>query len=83
MAIGKLDDKEIDIIATRNGPKRYIHVTETMSDSETRTRELAPLMAVQDNYEKVVITMDQPLDTDINGIKIVNALDFLLDGETQ
>ena len=54
-----------------------------MSDSETRTRELAPLMAVQDNYEKVVITMDQPLDTDINGIKIVNALDFLLDGETQ
>ncbi len=54
-----------------------------MSDSETRKRELAPLMAVQDNYEKVVITMDQPLDTDINGIKIVNALDFLLDGETQ
>lgn len=58
-------------------------MTETMSDSETRKRELAPLMAVQDNYEKVVITMDQPLDTDINGIKIVNALDFLLDGETQ
>ena len=83
VAIGKLDDKEIDFIATSNGPKRYIQVTETMSDSETRKRELAPLMAVQDNYEKVVITMDQPLDTDINGIKIVNALDFLLDGETQ
>ena len=75
--------QEIDFIATSNGPKRYIQVTETMSDSETRKRELAPLMAVQDNYEKVVITMDQPLDTDINGIKIVNALDFLLDGETQ
>ena len=83
VAIGKLDDKEIDFIATSNGPKRYIQVTETMSDSETRKRELAPLMAVQDNYEKVVISMDQPLDTDINGIKIVNALDFLLDGETQ
>ena len=83
VAIGILDDKEIDFIATSNGPKRYIQVTETMSDSETRKRELAPLMAVQDNYEKVVITMDQPLDTDINGIKIVNALDFLLDGETQ
>ena len=48
----ELDDKEIDFIATSNGPKRYIQVTETMSDSETRKRELAPLMAVQDNYEK-------------------------------
>ena len=82
VAIGKLDDKEIDFIATSNGPKKYIQVTETIGEAETRKRELAPLMAVQDNYEKIVITMDQPLDTDINGIKIVNALDFLLDGET-
>ena len=52
-----------------------------MAAPETRKRELAPLIAVQDNYEKVVITMDQPLDTDINGIKIVNVMDFLLDGE--
>lgn len=81
VAIGKLDDKEIDFIATSNGPKKYIQVTETMAAPETRKRELAPLIAVQDNYEKVVITLDQPLDTDINGIKIVNVMDFLLDGE--
>ena len=81
VAIGKLDDKEIDFIATSSGPKKYIQVTETMTALETRARELEPLMAVQDNYEKIVITMDQPLDSDINGIKVVNALDFLLDDE--
>lgn len=81
VAIGKLGDKEIDFIATSSGKKRYIQVTETMAALETRDRELAPLMAVQDNYEKMVITMEPALDHDIDGIKIVNALDFLLDTE--
>jgi len=78
VAIGKLGDKEIDFIATSSEKKRYIQVTETMAVPETREREIAPLMAVQDNYEKTVITMEPALDTDINGIKIVNPLDFLL-----
>lgn len=82
VAIGKLGDKEIDFIATSSGKKRYIQVTETMAAPETRERELAPLMAVQDNYEKMVITMEPALDSDIGGIKLVNALDFLLDAET-
>lgn len=82
VAIGKLGDKEIDFIATSSGKKRYIQVTETMAAPETRERELAPLMAVQDNYEKMVITMEPALDSDIDGIKLVNALDFLLDAET-
>lgn len=82
MAIGKLGDKEIDFIATSSGKKRYIQVTETMAAPVTRERELAPLMAMQDNYEKMVITMESALDSDIGGIKLVNALDFLLDAET-
>ena len=82
MAIGKLGDKEIDFIATSSGKKRYIQVTETMAAPGTRERELAPLMEVQDNYEKMVITMESALDSDIGGIKLVNALDFLLDAET-
>ncbi len=49
-----------------------------MNAPETRTRELAPLQAVQDNYEKTVIAMDCDLISDVDGIKIVKALDFLL-----
>lgn len=79
VAIGKVGEKEIDFIATKMDEKKYIQVTENMSAPETRARELAPLEAVRDNYEKIVITMDGGLISDVNGIKIVKALDFLLE----
>lgn len=78
-AVGKLDDREVDFIVNANGVKQYIQVTETLSSPETRERELAPLRAIRDNYEKMVITLDLAADTNIDGIRIVNALDFLLD----
>lgn len=81
VAIGKIDDKEVDFIVNANGVRQYIQVTETMTSPETRERELSPLMAIHDNYEKFVITMDSSLDTNIDGIQLVNALDFLLSGE--
>lgn len=80
VAIGKIDEKEIDFIATKTDEKKYIQVTESMNAPETRTRELAPLQAVRDNYEKLVIALDCDLMTDVDGIKIVKALDFLLEG---
>lgn len=58
--------------------EKYIQVTDNMNAPETRARELAPLQAVQDNYEKIVIAMDCDLISDVDGIKIVKALDFLL-----
>ena len=78
VAIGKVGEKEIDFIATKMNEKRYIQVTDNMNAPETRARELAPLQAVQDNYEKIVIAMDCDLISDVYGIKIVKALDFLL-----
>ena len=78
VAIGKIDDKEIDFIATKTDEKKYIQVTESMNAPETRTRELAPLQAVRDNYDKLVIAMDCDLVSDVDGIKVVKAMDFLL-----
>ncbi len=79
VAIGKIGDKEIDFIATKTGEKKYIQVTESMRAPETRERELAPLMAINDNYEKMVIAMERGLETDVEGIKIVRAIEFLLE----
>lgn len=79
VAIGKIGEKEIDFVATKTDEKKYIQVTESMNAPETRARELAPLREVRDNYEKIVIAMDCDLVTDVDGIKIVKALDFLLD----
>lgn len=79
VAIGKLDNKEVDFIATKADEKKYIQVTEAMTSSETRERELAPLQKISDNYEKLVIAMDPGLTQDQDGIKIVSAIDFLLE----
>ena len=78
VAIGKLDNKEVDFIATKTDEKKYIQVTEAMTSPETRERELAPLQKISDNYEKLVIAMDPGLTQDQDGIKIVSAIDFLL-----
>lgn len=79
VAIGKIDKKEVDFIATRADDKKYIQVTEAMNAPETRERELAPLQRIPDNYEKLVVCMDTGLQQEQAGIRIVNAIDFLLE----
>ena len=78
VAIGKIDNQEVDFIATKADEKKYIQVTENMNAPETRERELAPLRKIRDNYEKVVVTLDCDLMQTQDGIKIVRALDYLL-----
>lgn len=79
VAIGKVGDKEIDFIATRDDVKIYYQVTDDMTSRSTAERELAPLMAVRDNYEKVVIAMSTNSTASVDGIKIVRLIDFLLE----
>ena len=79
VAIGKIDSKEVDFIATKTDEKKYIQVTESMTAPETRERELAPLEKIADNYGKIVIAMEPGLMQDQAGIKIVSAIDFLLE----
>lgn len=78
VAIGKVDNKEVDFIATNAEEKRYIQVTESMNEPTTRERELAPLRAIRDNYEKVVIAGSCDNLVTQDGIKIVKLTDFLL-----
>lgn len=79
VAVGKVGNKEIDFIATRDGEKIYYQVTEDMTSEETRARELAPLKMVKDNYEKVIIVMNTNSTASEEGIRIVRLIDFLLE----
>lgn len=79
VAIGKIDNQEVDFIATKADEKKYIQVTETMNAPETRERELAPLRKIRDSYEKIVIALECDLTQTQDGIKIIRTLDFLLD----
>ena len=79
MAIGKVDQAEVDFIATRVDDKLYIQVTESMTNEDTRRRELAPLQKIKDNYEKIVLSLDTGMDTSYDGIKSLNLIDWLID----
>lgn len=76
--IGKLDNLEIDFIAEKEEEKVYIQVCETMMGEETRERELKPLKLIKDNYEKIVLSMDKIFLENIDGIKSINLIDWLL-----
>lgn len=80
VAIGKVDNMEVDFIATKADEKLYVQVTESMTDEAVRKRELAPLQKINDNYEKIVLSLNTGLDTSYDGIKSLNVIDWLLGG---
>lgn len=75
--IGKLDEKEIDFIASKVGEKKYIQVTYQLP--ENSTRETDNLLEIPNNYQKVVITGRYESKNMISGIPIINVKDWLLE----
>ncbi|MCR8908838.1 ATP-binding protein [Thermophilibacter sp. ET337] len=78
VSVGKLRSGEVDFVATRGPERVYVQVTEDMTDPGTMARELAPLRAVRDAYPKMVVAMRGSYPTDVDGIRILSAADFLL-----
>lgn len=76
--IGKLDNKEIDFIAEKQGEKIYLQVAYKLESKQTVEREFSPLLAVADNYPKYVVTMDDFWKDSIDGVKHLYINDFLL-----
>lgn len=79
VSIGKIDSKEVDFIATKFNEKLYIQVSDTLIEESTRARELASLNAINDNFEKIILTLDNIfVGTNDDGIKVVNLLEWLI-----
>ena len=78
VAIGKVDNMEVDFIATSAKQKKYIQVTESMSSEAVRERELKPLQRIRDNYEKLVLSKDYGSEDSYDGIRHVHIIDWLL-----
>ena len=79
VAIGKVDNAEVDFVATKADDKLYVQVTESMVSEEVRKRELSPLQKINVNYEKIVLSLDTGLDSSYDGIKSINVIDWLID----
>ena len=76
--VGKLDDMEIDFVAENHEGLVYYQVALTTRDEATLERELKPLQKTGDHYPKVILTMDNDLDADYDGIKKINLINWLL-----
>lgn len=81
VAIGKVGNAEIDFIATKADEKIYVQVTESMESETVRTRELAPLQGIADNYEKIVLSLHPGLETSYDGIKSIDLIEWLLENQ--
>ena len=64
------------------GDIRYYQVSETVRAESTRRREFVPLLAINDNYPKTLITLDEDPPQDMRGVRQVNAYAFLLGQDT-
>ena len=77
--VGTLGANEIDFIALENAAPTYYQVALTVRDEATLARELKPLKLIRDNHPKFLLTLDRDPPADFDGIKQINAIDFLLD----
>ena len=75
--VGKVDEREVDFIAEKASHKMYLQICETLGAESTLKREIASLLAIKDNYEKLIITNDKTFMESYEGIKVKNIVDWL------
>ena len=78
--IGKYKNKEIDFICMKDDKKLYIQVTYLLASDDIHKREFGPLLKVEDNYPKYVLSLDD-FDMSYMGVKHFNIIEFLTSDE--
>ena len=76
--IGKVNDLEVDFVAIDQDDITYYQVAATVREESTLKRELASLQQIGDQYPKYILTLDEDPPADYNGIKRINALEWLM-----
>lgn len=76
---GKVGDNEIDFVARKNDSIEYYQVSYTVNNSkETLMREIRPFNLVYNHYPCYLLTMDKDFVSDIEGVRKVYVVDWLL-----
>jgi predicted AAA+ superfamily ATPase len=78
VSIGKVDSAEVDFVAVREGNPEYYQAALTGRDGTTLERELRSLNAIGDHNPKYLLTLDDDPPASYNGIRCINAIDWLL-----
>jgi predicted AAA+ superfamily ATPase len=75
--IGQINDLEIDFVCERGGEKLYVQVTYLLQDEKAINREFGNLLKINDNYPKIVVSMDEFTGNTYEGIKHLHIREFL------
>lgn len=79
--VGKVDEFEVDFVAQNGKGTTYFQVALSVRDEKTLERELRSLRAIKDHYPKILLTMDDDPEVHYDGIRRINARDWLLGSE--
>ena len=78
MYVGKVDELEVDFVATDADSLCYYQVAATVREPSTLLLELAPLQNINDNNPKYLLSLDDESNISHNGIMQINVLEWLL-----
>lgn len=71
--VGKMKDGEVDFVCTDHDNRLYVQVSWTLDNQQTRDREYKAFDDIDDNYSKIVVSMDDIPLKNTNGIVNVQA----------
>jgi predicted AAA+ superfamily ATPase len=77
ITVGKLKEKEIDFVCDRGGERLYVQVAYRIDNQKIIDREFGNLLKIEDNYPKLVVSMDEAIGDKYKGIEQVNIIKFL------
>lgn len=77
VTVGKLNGHEIDFVCIRGNEKIYIQVVYQITEEKTWDREFGNLLQIKDNYPKIVVSMDEMIGAQYEGISHIHLLNFL------
>ena len=80
--VGKIDELEVDFVAMEQKGRMYIQVAASVREEKILIRELASLKKINDHYLKLILTLDEDPEADYNGIRRMNALQWLMQDST-
>ena len=76
--VGNLGPLEIDFVAQRTGERLYVQVALSINEPQTMEREFGNLKKINDNFPKVVVTLDSFQGNTHEGILTIDLRSFLL-----
>jgi hypothetical protein len=78
VAVGQIGKKEVDFVCEKAGEHLYIQAAYMIPDDKVRDREFGNLLAIPDNFPKLVVSMDEMAGGSYKGVAHVHLADFLL-----